>query len=180
MEAGRGNHLKKQRRKRAGDMSDYRIDTVWEKKNETIKNEIIEFWTANKALPREKALTRVEQVACVGRDTAGNIAGVGTAFPKFNKQLENSFYYYRSFVSAEHRRSQLALELLQFTQQLLEEIYISGDNIRCIGMIVELQNKALQEHLNLGVWPRTGFVYIGNNQYDQHVRVYYFKGAKIS
>ena len=163
----------------ADHMDEYTIDNVWEEKSEDIKNEIIEFWVGNNALSRDLSETRVNEVFCVGRDADGHISGVGTIYPRFNKQLRNSFYYYRSFVKEDHRRSHLGIALLQFTQQALEEIFVSGDNVRYIGMIIEVSNEVLQK-LNFGVWPRTGFVYIGNNAYDQHVRVYYFEGARVS
>jgi hypothetical protein len=160
--------------------SEYVIDNVWEDKTEDLQNEIIEFWVAHGALPREQAMERVKQVFCVGRDSSGNIAGVATVYPQFNDRLENSFYYYRSFVAPDHRQVSLARNLLKFTRDDLNKAFVKGVNTRCIGMIVEVENKYLKKYHNDGVWPDVDFVYIGKNNRGDHVRVYYFEGARIS
>lgn len=160
--------------------SEYVIKNVWEEKTEDLQKEIINFWVAHGALTQEQAAERVKQVFCVGREQSGNIAGVGTVYIKYNEQLENSFYYYRSFVAPDHRSNQLATSLLNFTRENLNEAFVKGVNTRCIGMLVEVENEMLKNYWNQAVWPYTGFVYIGKNQRGDHVRVYYFEGARIS
>ncbi|MFP4445449.1 MAG: hypothetical protein ACLFPD_04290 [Desulfosudaceae bacterium] len=159
---------------------DYAIADVWEDKSEDLKNEIINFWLASEAMPRDMALERVDQVFCTGRDSTGRIVGVGTVYPRFNKHLENSFYVYRTFVAPDHRRELLAVNLLKFTRDRLEKEFVSGKNTRCVGMMVVVTNDQLKKYRNQAVWPHTGFVYIGKNSRGDHVRVYYFKGARIS
>ncbi len=158
----------------------YVFQNVWEDKTEDLQKEIIEFWVGHGALPREQATERVKQVFCVGRDKSGKIAGVGTVYPQFNRQLENSFYYYRSFVAPDHRQDLLATNLLNFTSNALNDAFIKGINTRCIGMILEVENEYLKNHWNQGAWPYTGFIYIGKNNRGDHVRVLYFEDARIS
>jgi uncharacterized protein (DUF488 family) len=160
--------------------SEYVIDNVWENKPESLQNEIIELWMSHGVLSQEQAAERIKQVFCVGRDQSGKIAGVGTVYPQFNKQLENSFYYYRSFVAPDHRSNQLATSLLNFTRENMNEAFVKGVNTRCIGMLVEVENEMLKNYWNQAVWPYTGFVYIGKNNRGDHVRINYFDGARIS
>ncbi len=159
---------------------EYVIDNVWENKSEKLLNEIVEFWMAHGALTQEQAIERVKQVFCVGRDKSGKIAGVGTVYPQFNQQLENSFYYYRTFVAPAHRQGSLGRKLLYFTRDYLNEAFVKGISTRCIGMMVEVENEYIKKYRNEGVWPNTGFVYIGKNNRGDHVRVSYFEGARIS
>ena len=161
---------------------EYLLENVWEDKTPEIKNEIIEFWMKHNALPtREMAMERVQQVFCIGRDGAtGQIAGLGTVYEKYNPQLENSFYYYRSFVAPDHRRSLLATNLVLHTRDFFEAAFVKKELTKCIGMFVEVENEYLQKHRNQAVWPYSGFVYIGKNAKGYHQRVYYFKGALIS
>ncbi|MFZ5562526.1 MAG: hypothetical protein ACOZBW_00625 [Thermodesulfobacteriota bacterium] len=162
--------------------NEYLLENVWENKAPELKNEIIEFWMKHNALPnREIAQERVRQVFCIGRDGANHaLAGLGTVYEKYNPQLENSFYYYRSFVAPEHRRSLLATNILLHTRDFLENAFIKKDLTKCIGMFMEVENEALQKLRNQAVWPYSGFVYIGKNEKGYHLRVYYFKGALIS
>jgi len=160
--------------------SEYVIENVWVDKPENLQNEIIEFWLTHNALTREQAEERVKQVFCLGRDRSGKIAGVGTVYPQFNQQLENSFYYYRSFVAPDHRQAALATNLLKFTRNEMNEAFVQGVSTRCIGMLVEVENEYIKKYRNQAVWPHTGFVYIGKNSRGAHVRVYYFEGARIS
>jgi hypothetical protein len=160
--------------------SEYVIDNVWEDKTEDLQNEIIELWMSHGVLSLEQAKERVKQVFCIGRDRSGNIVGVGTIYPQFNNQLENSFYYFRSFVAPDHRQALLATNLLKFTRDNLNEAFVKGVNTRFIGMLVEVENEYIKKYRNHGVWPNTGFVYIGKNNRGDHLRVYYFEGARIS
>lgn len=159
---------------------EYLIDNVWEEKTENLQNEIIEFWVTHGALSREQANERVKQVFCVGRDKTGKIAGVGTVYPQFNQQLENSFYYYRTFVAPDHRQTLFGTDLLMYARNYLNNLFVKGDNTRFIGMIVEVENEYLKKYRNDGVWPKSGFVYIGKNNRGDHVRVFYFDEARIS
>mgnify|MGYP000952210758 CR=1 FL=1 len=159
---------------------EYAIDKIWGNESANLQNEIIELWMAHGVLTKEQAEDRVRQVFCIGRDKSGKIVGVGTIYPQYNNQLENSFYYYRSFVAPDHRQAALATNLLKFTRDALNEMFVKGINTRFIGMLVEVENEHIKKFRNHGVWPNTGFVYIGKNNRGDHVRVYYFEGARIS
>ena len=157
------------------------VETVWNNLTPELSEELIAYWLKEEALPtRELAEKRLEQVYAVARDGEQNLCGVCTVFLNFNRRLENSFYYFRTYVSAEHRRSKLGTKLILTTRDELNARYVSGDHRAAIGMIVEVQNAALKQHHTAAIWPATQFVYIGRNQRGDHVRVYYFDGAHIA
>ncbi|MBN1366038.1 MAG: hypothetical protein JW976_14620 [Syntrophaceae bacterium] len=160
--------------------SKYVIIKVWEDKTKELENEIVDFWLAHGALTREQAEERVKQVFCVIRDSSDKIVGVSTVYIKYNERLENSFYYYRSFVAPEHRQESLARNLLKFTRDDLNKAFVEGVITRCIGMMVEVENEYLKKNHNEGIWPDVDFVYIGKNNRGDHVRLFYFEGARIS
>jgi hypothetical protein len=45
--------------------------------------------------------------------------------------------------------------------------------------MVEVANKQVQQHQKEAIWPESRFVFIGYNDRDEHMRVFYFDGAKI-
>lgn len=159
----------------------YRIINVWISKPPALKQEIIDFWMKEKALPTlEAAKKRVEEVALIAREESGNIIAISTVYEKFNKQLENFFYYYRSYVAPQARKSKLAASMIVETRDFLEANFIKKVKTRPIGMMVEVENKALQTYKNEAVWPLSKMVYIGRSEKGNHVRVYYFQDARIS
>jgi hypothetical protein len=159
----------------------YDITNVWIQKTPELAKEIINFWIKEKALPSvEAAQKRVEQVILIARDNSGNITAVSSVYEKFNIQLENFFYYYRTFVSQSMRKSRLGITMLLEMRDYLETAYINRKKTRAIGIILEIENNALQAYKNEAVWPETKFVFIGKNDKGAHVRLYYFKDAKIS
>ncbi|MDY6905570.1 MAG: hypothetical protein SWH61_12895 [Thermodesulfobacteriota bacterium] len=160
---------------------DYLLENVWGAMTPELTAEVTEFWLKHGALPSQAAAAeRARQIFGIGRDQDGAIAGVGTIFERYNQALENSFYYYRTFIAPAHRRTLLATHLIINTRDYLEKAFVTGDRPKCIGMIVEVENEHLKKERNQAVWPYSGFTYIGKNPKGAHVRVYYFEGARIS
>ena len=157
------------------------INVFYEKTPEQ-KKEIIDFWIKEKAiLDMEAAKKRVEEVSQIARDKGTDeILAITTTYEQFNKQLENFFYYLRVFTAERARQLKIAITLVNTIKHFLEERFVAGKITRSIGMIMEVENKILQTHKNEAVWPATKFVYIGKNEKGDHVRVYYFKDARIS
>ena len=160
----------------------YAFEAVWTTKTPELEAEIIDFWLRTGALPtRAQAEARVAQVALLARATAsGQIVAVSTIYAQFNQQLGHPFYYFRCFVAAEHRRSALAINLLTTVRDDLNARFVAGEQPQMLGMVLEVQNATLNQHLTQAVWPRTGFVYIGRNAQGDYVRVAYFDGARIA
>ena len=159
----------------------FKLQKVWQSLNKDLAEEITTFWMNNKALPSQKAtMSRAGQVAYVARSSSGQIIAVTTAYPQYNEQLNNHFYYIRAFVADTSRRSHLGVELLRKVRSLFESLYREGVISPAIGLFMEVENPLLKQARNEAVWPTTGFVYIGDNAKGDHQRVYYFDGARIN
>ncbi len=160
----------------------YYLENIWTAKTSEVQAEIVDFWLQTGALATyEEAAKRVAQVIFLSRAKAnGQIVAVSTVYIQFNQQLGHPFYYFRCFVAEAHRRASLALHLLQAAREELNMRFTTGENPQTLGLVLEVQNEAIQQHLTTAVWPRTGFVYIGRNPRGDHVRVSYFDGARIA
>ena len=159
----------------------YTVENVWEEKPEALKEEIIDFWLEERALgSREQAEKRVNQVVFVARDSFGEIAGICTAYPQQNLQLRHNFYHYRTFVAAAHRKGMIGIRLLVEARDYFNGRFTQGHNPDIIGIILEIENKEISRRFTEAIWSQTGFIFIGYNHRNDHVRVYYFDEAHIN
>ena len=160
----------------------YTLENLWGAKTAAVEEELITFWLRTGALPtREEAERRVAQVCFVVRTKADQlIVGISSVYVQVNQQLGHPLYYFRCFVEERHRRASLAFHLLLAFRQELNTRFVKGETPQIIGMVIEVQNEALQQFRTEAVWPRSGFVYIGRNGRGDPVRVSYFDGARIA
>ena len=159
----------------------YRLENVWENKTVGLKEEIINFWLQVRALQnREEAENRVDQVIFVVRYTNNNIVAVSTVYKQLNKQLNNNFYYFRCFVSTEHRQYNLGAVLIVAARDFLNERFINKMTTDVIGMFAVIENERIKKKRNQAVWPYSKFIFVGKNSRGDHLRVFYFDGARIS
>lgn len=159
----------------------FSLERVWQSIDASLSKDIVDFWLINGALKnREAAMQRVGQVAYIARASSGEIVAVTSAYLKENTQLNGSFYYLRAFVAEPARRSSVGIELLRKVQTYFESLYKEGMLSPAIGLFLEVENPLIKKSLNEAIWPDTNFVYIGSNTKGDHLRVYYFDGARIS
>jgi hypothetical protein len=158
----------------------YYLENVWENKGPEVREEIIRFWLSEQVLSEQQAKQRVEQVFLLARDPDKNIVGINTVYKQYNQQLENFFYYYRTYVTPKARKLQMTGEMILEARDYFEARYLDKTDTEAIGMFLEVENEAIKKKLNMAVWPVSNFVYIGKNQRGDHLRVYYFKNALIS
>ena len=118
----------------------------------------------------------MEEVLHVAVDD-GLLVGVSTAYIDRNDQLRMDLWHFRGFVAPEHRRSAVALDLLQAAQRHLEDRWVSGADTRAAGMALIVQHEGLKRHQPHGDWRRGGVTFIGEDGHGSWVRVRYFPGA---
>ena len=156
------------------------IIPVWKKLTPELEAELVEFWVDNKAIPDKKtAATRTKQAACVARSADGKIVGVSTVHPRIVPRLRQPMYYYRNFIAADFRGKQLAAPFLSKTREVLQEYNASLPKPLCLGVIVELENRALAAHRNQAHWGDVGFTFIGYSPKGLTLRVSYFDGVRL-
>ena len=139
--------------------------------------DVIALWSSAGALSDEEAARRVAEVEFVAVHESDGLAGLSTIYLAHNAQLRMDLWYYRTYVAAAHRQSDIAFLLIHRTVDHLERRYADGEDTRASGVMFELQNELLKRSRNEAVWPTTGFAFIGENARGDHCRVRYFPGV---
>jgi transposase InsO family protein len=141
------------------------------------EQEVIGLWTSEGGLSREEARRRLAELLLVATAPDGQLAGIATTYLKRHDQLRGELWHYRTLVAQAHRQTHLALAMALRARHHLVRRFTSGEDQRGLGIIFEIENEILKRFEPKAVWPRTGFVFIGENARGAHVRVYYFPGA---
>jgi hypothetical protein len=156
-----------------------KVISVWKKITPELEAEILEFWTKNKALGEDKdAASRVKQVVCIAREQNGELVGVSTAHPRIVPRLRQPMYFYRNFIAESARGQKLSPAFLEATKKALQDYNLGLSKPLCLGMIIELENKAIAAHRNEAQW-KEGFTFIGYSPKGLTLRVSYFDGVKL-
>jgi hypothetical protein len=141
-------------------------------------DDVLEMWTREGAMPPAEAQRRVHEVLMVALDSNDRLSGVSTVFLARNTQLGMDLWYYRTYVVADHRMENLSLNLLWASRDHLRDRFVSGEDPRAPGMLMEVENPFLQSYYNTGYWVISDFSFIGEDELG-HVRVHYFPGARV-
>ena len=156
-----------------------KITTVWKKVTPELEAELLAFWSANNAVGNDADPTkRAKQAVCIARDEKGQLVGVSTAHPRIVPRLRQPMYYYRNFIAEPARGQKLAAAFLEASKKALQEFNLSQSKPLCLGMIIELENKAIAAHRNEAQW-KEGFTFIGYSPKGNVLRVWYFDGIKL-
>jgi hypothetical protein len=141
-------------------------------------DDVLRFWHEERAVPEAEAQRRVHEVLLVAtHGEGGPVAGVSTAALHRSPQLRADVWYFRTFVGTAHRKTNVAVQLLLHGHDALEDRFTSGVDTRAIGTLIDVQHEGLKRGQPHGVWPQSGFTFIGENQRGDHVRVRYYPGA---
>lgn len=172
---------------RSADAMNYQLENVWPKPSGTVREEVVNFWLAESALPnRPIAEERAHQLLVVTRNENGEVAGVSTAVPALIPQLGFECFYYRTFVGSAARTrglrsTKLFWRILLESHRLLNERFLRGCDPGVPGLYAEIESPSMMRSRSDLVWRDEGMnaVYIGRTQDGRHIRVWYFDGARI-
>jgi GNAT superfamily N-acetyltransferase len=163
------------------EMDEVRYIDVWQQATEQDQQDARVLWIEQGAITDEAAIKeRLPQLCVLARDANDKLLAITTAYEHHSQRLGNDFYAMRMFVGEDARRMQIGFHLLHKLIQALEARFVTGQQTRCIGVLFELENQAVQKARPQAIWPTTGFVYVGNNAKGDHIRVRYFKDACIA
>lgn len=138
----------------------YRIETVYGKLTQPLRQEIIRFWLAHRALPNlEAARRRLGQVIDVLRNAQGEIVGVNSVYPAAYREPGRRYLFYRLFIRPQDRRPGLARRA---TRHVLEAL-LAHPELRpgVKGLIVVTENPKLSREGARRQLQRIGFEYDG-------------------
>lgn len=152
---------------------------VYAEQDEIADDDVIALWTSAAGLSIEEARRRILEVQLIGIHERAGIVAISSAYLKRNPQLDMQLWYYRAFVSPEHRMSSLAVLLALRGREHLKSRFLSGEDTRASGIIYEVENPGLKTYFNQALWLPTEFTFIGENAKGDHVRVHYFPGAVV-
>jgi hypothetical protein len=140
--------------------------------------EVIDLWTREGAMPEDEARRRVDEVVAVST-RGGELVAVATAYLQQNEQLGMDMWHVREFVAEAHRASRLGWSLALVGRDYLQAQFVGAADTRASGIVYEVENEGLKQHMDYGYWPATDFLFIGENERGDHVRVHYFPGALV-
>lgn len=156
------------------------FENLWEADSATYAEEVKSFWERHNLLdtsinPDERA----KQVVFKVTSEQDGIAGLSTAFKVRIPQIKHYFFAVRCVLSPDARIPGLLSKLLVETRDFLESLYLKGVEKECIGITTLVENEDLKKHRREAVWPASEMAFVGKSPKGHHIRVYYFKGAKI-
>ncbi|MFI4952143.1 MAG: hypothetical protein ACHP7M_03285, partial [Burkholderiales bacterium] len=129
------------------------------------------FWQRERAIDDDAQITqRMKQVVMHACGADGEVAGVCTALPTTPPRLAQPVYYWRTFVGARWRSTQLVMMLLKRSCALLEE-HARANGYPCIGILLELENTRFRDKGRMAAWWSPRFVYIGRSTRGLDLRV---------
>jgi hypothetical protein len=146
--------------------------------SEITADDLIALWTGEGALSLEEASRRVREAVMVAVH-GGRPVGVCTAYLRHNEQLRLPFWYFRAFVAAAHRTSDIAIRLTAAARDHLSARHEQGVDRRAAGVLMEVENDGLKRRFPEGYWWRVDFTFVGTNARGDHVRVHYFPGVAV-
>ncbi len=155
------------------------FDNYWMANTDTIAEEVLDIWRSHGGPVDVHGLERLRQVVFVVRDSEGRIAGLSTAFRTYVERLRHYFFAVRLMLVPDYRIPGLSAKLLVETRDFLESIHTHDEKDPAIGIITVVEHPGLKRYRTEAIWPASGMIYIGNTNKGHHLRVYYFKGARI-
>ncbi len=146
--------------------------------DEVRPDDVVALWTREGVLSLEEATRRVREVLLVAV-AGGRPAGVCTVYLQHSDQLRLPLWYFRTFVAAEHRRSDIAIRLLAAARDHLGARHEQGIDRRGSGVLIEVENEGLKRRFPEAYWYRVDFTFVGIGARGSHVYVHYFPGVQV-
>jgi hypothetical protein len=141
-------------------------------------DDVLALWARETGIPEADAQSRVHEVQLVAVNRDGGLAGVSTAYIRRNPQLNMNHWHYRTYVAVAERENNLMGRLALAVRDHLEGRFVTGDDTRAAGIVMEVENQGLRTYFNRALWLPLGMYFIGENPNGAHVRVRYFPGAR--
>ena len=141
---------------------------------------VVDLWVRENAMTADEARRRVSEVLVVAtHGDSPEPVGVTTVYLGHSEQLGLNVWYLREYVSADHRFTRAGWALLLAARAELDRRYVSGEDTRAAGVVMEVENRALMHRLDYAQWHPVDFTFIGETDTGAHVRVHFFPGVTV-
>ena len=160
-------------------VSDYSFHTVNGSLPRELAEEVVKLWINFAGLEGQEAQRRLKELVMILSDRAGKVIGVSTVVKTYVAQIKNFVYIYRCFILPTFRAPALDTQMIVRTKQYLELLSQSETDKRCVGIMVIVQNVIVKQNWRQAVWLGADMIYIGNTPEGDHIRLGYFKDARI-
>lgn len=160
-------------------LNNLKFECLWEVGGEEDREKVRAMWRKYGAMKDESHLQkRSGEIVYVVKNAEDEVVAVSTARPVQAPFLNNHhFYEFRCFIEQAFRIPGLDSLLAVKTKAFLEQQKDSVTKFKGILMIIE--NETIRTQRTKAVWPASEMVFVGYNSKGHHVRVGYFKGARI-
>jgi hypothetical protein len=142
-------------------------------------NSILGLWAREGVVRDAEAQRRVHEALNVVIDRDDGVIALSTAYTERSSQLGMDLWYFRTFVATAHRNTHVATQLTMHNRDLLEQRFASGEDTRAGGVAFELQNQGMRKYINTAIWQPVDFIFVGDSERGDPVRVHYFPGAHV-
>lgn len=160
-------------------VSDFSFHTIEGTVSAEIASEVVKIWTEFAGLDQVESQRRLAELVMVVRENTGKVIGISTAVKTYVQQLQNYVYVYRCFILPEFRAPALDTQMIVQSKKHLHQISKSEKDKKCVGIMVIVQNETLKRNWRQAVWRGADMMYMGDTPKGDHMRIGYFKGARI-
>lgn len=136
-------------------------------------------WQKYRAIEADDMIgKRSKEIVYIIQTEKGEVGGVSTARPVQVPFLNDLWFYeFRCFIAPPFRAPGLDTLLAVKTKSFLEEQ--EGSVTKYKGMLMIIENEQIKTQRTKAVWPSSEMVFAGYTSKGHHIRVGYFKGARI-
>lgn len=142
---------------------------------ENLRDEVVGFWLANRAIPfADEARRRADELVCIARDATGQIVGVNTAYRTPPGRDGRSWFAYRMFVRPQDRLVRLSLAMVREATAALQRRQVEPP---VAGVVLVTENQKLMRRGGHRVLQWLGFTRVGSDRRGQDIWKFEFNRA---
>ena len=156
-----------------------RFECIWNKDAVTEIMDVKAMWRKYRAIDDEEMMEqRSRQIVYIIKNEEGEVGAVSTARPVQVAFLNGHYFYeFRCFIAPPFRAPGLDTLLAVKTKSFLEQLENSDGKFK--GLLMVIENQQLKKQRTKAIWRDSEMVFAGYTSQGHHIRVGYFKGARI-
>lgn len=158
----------------------FEVETVWKRVDAGLREELLAFWKANRAIGDDaQASRRADQAVCIARGGDGALCAVSTAELKVLPRLLQPMYYYRLFLAKSVRGQDQVIPFFNKAREVLQAYNAGLPQPESLGVLLELESRFLAAYYKRTYVAEADSTFIGYSPKGQQLRVSYFEGATL-